>query len=178
MGLCFRDIAKHLQIGVGGACCLYRRFNLTGVLSPPKHCRRPEVRKLDEFHEVYIIGLLIENRGLYLIKICQNIKDTTWISVSGPTDCIVLQRNGYTWKKIVHVAKQWSVRYRGVFMAQTMHYPVDFFVWVDEIGGDQWDHIRKFGYQIRGLAPTYHRHLSSDTRMSAIAALSSDHILA
>ena len=69
MGLSFRDIAKRLQIGVGSAYRLYRRFTLAGEFSSKKkRARRPDVRKLDEHHELYIMGLLMENPGLYLIE--------------------------------------------------------------------------------------------------------------
>ena len=34
------------------------------------------------------------------------------------------------------------------------------FVWVDETGTDHRDHIRKFGYSLRGMTPITHRFLS------------------
>jgi hypothetical protein len=46
------------------------------------------------------------------------------------------------------------------------------FVWVDETGSDARNHIRKFGYELRGLTP--HHHLASGKRVSAIAAISTD----
>jgi transposase len=153
MDLPFRDIAKRLQIGVGSAYRLYRRYILTGEFSPSKRSSRPSVRKLDEHHELYIIGLLIVNPGLYLTEMCAKVKGATGVSVSGPTVCRLLKRNGYTRKKIVQVAKQRCEQYRGTFMAQVLLYPVEYFVWVDETGSDRRDHIRKFGYQIRGLTP-------------------------
>ena len=178
MGLSFRDIAQRLQIGVGSAYRLYRRFSLTGELSPSKRSRRSDKRKLDELHELNIIGLLVVNPGVYLAEICPKIKDATGVSVSGSTICRVLQRNGYTRKKIVQIAMQRCVSYRGAFMAHVMYYPMDYFVWIDETGADRRDHARKFGYQIRGLAPTYHRILNRGTRVSAIAALCSEGVLA
>ena len=69
MGLSFRDIAQRLQIGVGSAYRLYRRFSLTGELSASKRSRRSDKRKLDELHELYIIGLLVVNPGVYLAEI-------------------------------------------------------------------------------------------------------------
>jgi len=177
MDLSFRDIAKRLQIGVGTAYRLYKRYIVSGEFSAPECSSRPDVRKLDELHELYIIGLLMENPGLYLVEICQKIKTATGVSVSGATVCRVLKRNGYTRKKIVQIARQRCTRYRGAFMAQVMHYPVQYFVWVDETGSDYRDNIRKFGYQLRGLAPTYHRLLARGTRMSSIAAISSEGLL-
>ncbi len=63
-------------------------------------------------------------------------------------------------------------------MAEIIDYPGDFFVWLDETGSDKRDHIRKFGYQIRGLPPVYHRYLVRGTRLSTISALSSEGLIA
>ena len=62
-------------------------------------------------------------------------------------------------------------------MAEVMNYPVDFFVWVDETGSDNCDHIRRFGYQLRGLAPVYDRLLCRSTRVSSIVAMSSEGVI-
>ncbi len=100
----FRDIARRLQIGVGTAFRLYKRFVATGELSPPQRACRPNARKLDEYHELYIMPPLIDNPGLYLSEICLAIKDATGVNliVSGSTVCRVLQRNGYIYKEENH----------------------------------------------------------------------------
>ena len=54
MGLSFRDIAKRLQIGVGSAHRIYQRYMQTSVFTPSDRRKRPELRKLDELHELYI----------------------------------------------------------------------------------------------------------------------------
>ncbi len=75
MNMSFKDIARRLQIGVGTAFRLYKRFVATGEISPPQRACRPDVRKLNEYHELYIMSLLIDNPGLYLSEICLAIKD-------------------------------------------------------------------------------------------------------
>ena len=93
MGMTFRDIAKRLQIGLGSAHRLYRRFIETGDFKKAERpSRRRHTRKLDEFHELYIISLLVENPGLYLDEIKMRIKEATRVTVSGSTICRVLQR--------------------------------------------------------------------------------------
>ena len=49
------------------------------------------------------------------------------------------------------------------------------FVWVDETGSDKRDHVRRYGYSIRGPTPVTHRLFS---RVNAIAAVSTQGILA
>ena len=59
-------------------------------------------------------------------------------------------------------------------MAQVLHYSSDYFVWVDETGSDARNHIRKFGYSLRGMAPISYRMVTRGKRISAIAAISND----
>ena len=179
MNMKFRSIVRRLQIGLGSAYRLYKRFVLTGELSSEKKSKsRPNSRKLDEFHEFYILGLVIENPGLYLIEICKKIQAATGAVVSGPTVCRVLKRNGYTRKKIQQVAKQRSEILRGFFMAEVLQYSREFFVWLDETGSDRRDQIRKFGYSLRGYPPRYFRLLVRGTRVSSVVAMSSEGVLA
>lgn len=178
MGLSFRNIAKRLQIGVGSAHRLFQRYIRTGEFScRKKSSTRPNVRKLDQYCELYIIALLLENPGLYLAEICQRIEQATGIVVSGSTVCRLLKRNGITRKKISQIAKQRSEVFRGVFMAQMMLYPTNFFVWLDEMGSDKRDQIRRFGYHIRGLTPVYRRRHGRGTRVSSIAAICSEGLI-
>ena len=48
----------------------------------------------------------------------------------------------------------------------------DKFVWLDETGSDTRDHIRRYGYAIRGMRPVTHRFLSRGQKINAIAAIS------
>ena len=87
MGISFRDIAKRLQIDLGSAHRLYRRFTETRDFKKAERSCRRHTRKLHEFHELYIIGLLMENPGLHLNEIKLKIKETTTVTVSGSTIC-------------------------------------------------------------------------------------------
>lgn len=174
MGLAFKEIAIRLQIGVGTAHRLYARYVDTGDVAPKMQPARPDARKLDNLHELYIIALVHENPALYLHEICAKIVEATGITVSGSTVCKVLHRNGFTRKKLVKVATQRSTEHRGAFMANILQYPRDFLVWVDETGSDRRDQLRKFGYALRGLPPVCKRLHARGTRISAIVGMSSD----
>ena len=63
-------------------------------------------------------------------------------------------------------------------MAQCFLLSRDKFVWVDESGSDARDHIRKYGYAIRGITPVSHRLLARGQWVNAIAGLSSSGIVA
>ena len=105
MGLTFKEIATRLQIGVGTAHRVYTRYVDTGDVAAHKQPERPDKRKLDNLHELYIIGLTHDNPAFYLHEICAKIFEATGVSVSGSTVCKVLHtENGLTRKKLVKVA--------------------------------------------------------------------------
>ena len=63
-------------------------------------------------------------------------------------------------------------------MAHCSLFSRDKFVWLDETGSDNRDHIRKYGYALRGMRPVTHRFLSRGRRTNAIAAMSQDGMIA
>ena len=178
MDLTFRQIAHRLQIAVGTAHRIYMRFTDMGDVSPTsqKGVSRYNFRKLDQYHELYILCFISENPGLYLAELCQNIHESTNVMVSGSTICRLLHRNGCSRKQIVQVAKQRCLEYRGAFMADVLQYRRDMFVFVDKTGSNNRDCARKFGYSIRE-APVYHQWLVRGRRISAIAAITTDGVL-
>ena len=70
-------------------------FKLTGEVTPKPQPQRPNKRKLDDHHELLIIGIILDNPCVYLreICICAIIKDATGVVVSGPTVCRIIRKN-------------------------------------------------------------------------------------
>ena len=172
MGLRFREIAHRLNIAVGTAYNTYKLFKLTGSVDKKKVRRRPEQCKLDHHHQLYIVGVVIENPSMYLREICSEIKDITDTDVSPSTICRVLSAHGFTRKKVQHVALHQSILYRANFIANISCFPKEMLVWIDETGCDKRDLLRKYGYSFRGERSTCKRLLIRGRRISAIAALS------
>lgn len=63
-------------------------------------------------------------------------------------------------------------------MAEMDFFDINQVVWLDETGCDKRDHLRKFGYALRGQRPVYHRMLHRGKRISAVAALCTDGVIA
>lgn len=62
-----------------------------------------------------------------------------------------------------------------MFIANAHSFDVNMFVWLDETGTDKRDQFWKYGYALlRGVTPTYHRLLSREDMINAIASLSID----
>ena len=177
MGLKYKEIAARLGIGMGTAYRLYMRFVKTGDVAKTKQPERPDSRKIDYHHELYIIALIHENPAIYLREVCAKIAEATGVSVSGTTVCKILHKNGFSRKKLTKIALQRSIDHRGAFMANILQYPREFIVWVDETGSDRRDQLRKFGYSIRGEPATCKRLLVRGTRVSAVVGMSSNGVL-
>ena len=102
----FTEIASKLQIASSTAHRIFTRFKLTGEVTPKPQPQRLNKRKLDDHHELLIIGIILDNPCAYLREICAIIKDATGVVVSGPTVCRTIRKNGMTRKKVQQVAKQ------------------------------------------------------------------------
>ena len=172
MGLGYREIAHRLNISVGTAYNTFKLFEHTGSVEAKKARKRPELCKLDYHHQLYVIGLVLDNPKLYLHEVCHHVKEITNTEVSPATICSLLASYGITRKKIQHVALQRRVEYRGLYIANISFFPKEVLVWVDETGCDNREMLRKFGYSIRGERAISQKLLVRGRRISAIAALS------
>ena len=178
MELSFRKIALNLNISCSTAQTTFTLFEQTGEVSPRGQPSREDTRCLNSADEIYVLGLVLENPGMYLLELCHEIRHVTGKQVSAPTVCRLLARHGLTRKKIQPVAKQRCIVLRAEFMAWMYSYRRNLLVWVDETGSNHHDHVRKYGYAICGQYPVYQRLLDRGPRTSAIAAMSKDGIIA
>ena len=174
----YRDIATNLGVSLGTVANILNLFERTGSVDPKVRQARDTCRKLDDCHEVYILGLIYNNPALQLHEICNKIEEATSVIVSAPTICRLLRRNGLTRKKIRYVALQRCSYMRAEFIARISFYPVEQIIWIDETGCNAKDHTRKLGYEIRGETPVCHRLLVRGKRVSSITAMSIDGLLA
>ncbi len=176
--LSYETIAHNLSVSTSTVCRMCALFQATGDVAPLSRHQHASAKKiLDERTELHIIGMVMENPALYLAEICQQL-EVLGICVSPPTICRLLKSYGFTRKKIRQVATQRCGLLRGAFLAHCFTFTADQFVWVDETGSDARNHIRKFGYAVRGMTPVAHRFLSRGRRTNAIAAISTKGLLA
>lgn len=179
MGLTFPRIAKNLNLALSTAHRTFSIFDRSGTVEPAKrNGSRIEMRALDQQGELYVIGLILNSPTLFLGEIVQQIKNDLGIDLSAATICRLLKRYGHSRKKIRQIAQQRCAALRGQFMAHVHLFNCESFVWIDETGSNKKDHIRKYGYALKGVTPVYHRLLCRGERYNAIAAISSTSVLA
>ena len=87
-------------------------------------------------------SFILENLPLFLSEMCKAVHEMTGLEVSASTLYRVIHRHGLTRKKYKY-SKQRSDVYCGQFMAEIqLHW--EQFVWIDERGRADKDHIRRF----------------------------------
>lgn len=128
----FRNIAKNLSISVGTAHNIFKRFQDTGEVDPKPATRRENLRKLDNHHRLYVIGLIMASPDLHLSELVSKVHEITGITVHVSTICRLLAEHGFTRKKVQHVALQRRMELRAAFMASVYMFSEQTFVWVDE----------------------------------------------
>ena len=124
-----------------------------------------------------MVALIMECPTLYLHEICHKIEHICRKQVSESTVCCILQKHGFTRKKVRMVALQRCEYLRAMFMAEILHFNRDQFVWIDETGCDARNYKRKFGYSLRGTRVECQSLLVRGHRISSIAALHCEGIL-
>ena len=162
----------------GTAHRIFKRFQETGDLAAHEIARRPDVRKLDKNAEILAIGIILGNPRLYLSEVCSEIKVATEIEISPSTVCRLLAGYGFTRKKIQRIAKQRSSDLRAQYFAWVLQFDVNMLVFIDETGCDRHDILHKYGYFFRGIPPVCWQIFSRGQRISAIAAISADGLVA
>ena len=135
------------------------------------------MRASDEHSELVIIGVLISEPSLYLEELCQRVLDLTSMTILPSSVCRLMRHYGITRKRIRQVALQRCNALLGACMAQCTVFSRQF-VWVDETGIDERDHIRKYGYAIQGTTPVTRLLFAHGQRVNTIAALSAQGVIA
>jgi len=85
------------------------------------------------------------------------VYECTGRKVSMSTICRVIHKNGLTRKKIQCIAAQRNAKFRGDYVAETLMYNVNMFVFTDETGKDK--HVEDMGMQYK--VQHHNQHFSS-----------------
>ena len=173
LGLKYHEIATNLEISLGTAYNVIKLFEATGEVSPKTGCKRHE-QGLENYHEMSIIGLVLDSPQLQLTELIMHDKEATNTTVDTSTICRLLARFGFTQR----VALQRSLTFWATFLANTYIFSRDMFVWVDETGCIYKDMLRKYGYSLPSERAVSEIFMIRGQRISSIAAISIEGLLA
>ena len=124
MSLTYRKVAQNLNVAVGTLHNVLRRFQATGDLEPTKP-DRSNTRKLSSNQELLLVGLFLDNPGLYLGEVCREVADITGTPISPSTVCHILHRHGFSRNNIQQIALQQSAIAKAKFMGDMQFFHID-----------------------------------------------------
>ena len=183
MGLKFAKIASNLNIAVSTAHKTYRYFEQTGnvVVITSTTTKRYETarRKLSKQNELFIIGVVLGNSSMFMHEVCQEVRDVFGIVISPPTICRLLHSHGITRKKIRQIELQHLIPYV-VHSEHNAHCFIQTCLFLLSMRqGWTIDHIRRYGYALRGVTPEYTQPFCGHgQRINAIVGISTDGVTA
>ena len=176
MSLPATKISTNLCISVGTVYNICRLYTKTGAVDSFKPIRTA-TRVLSPSDELVRIGLILAHPTLYLIEMRTKLFNIIRKTVRSSTICRMLQIWNNT-EKVQQIALQRSFIMRGDFMAEMSLFSVHQLVWIDETGCDKRNFVRKMGYALRGERPVSTIIMNRGKRISALAAMCSDGVIA
>ena len=146
-------------------------FKQTGDVQPQEKTNGPR-HLLGDFEQIIILRLILENPGIYLHELADELQDVFGVTISVPTVCRTLKSMGCSRQVMRQIALQRSESLRAHFMSEVSVYDPAMLVWLDESGCDRRHAARKYGYSIRGIPVCDHRILIRGKRYTSIPILS------
>ncbi len=149
MELRFRSTAMNLNISIGTA------YNTNVYARHPENWEltSKSIRFVSLWRAPNYNNMFTDSRSQHVswLSLSESTNVTSiWVS-SSTVLCHIIYRHAFTQKIIQQVALQRSIAYIGDFMAEMHFYTVE---QMDETGCDKRDHIRQFGYAMKGEQPS------------------------
>ena len=169
-GKTIQEVSRDMYVSHSTVERLLHLYRTTGDVRSLQDKHGPE-RKLSEFEELTILQSFLNNPGIYLNEVQEELLDVTGKWVSCATVCRTAQRLGLTRQKMKKIAIRRSEVLRAKYMAEIEAFDPDMLVFLDETGCDRRNQIRQFGYGLRGITPVTHKLVTYGKRISAIGVM-------
>ena len=171
-------IANNLGVDVSTVRRVVDRFHTTGGVEKKVYPASCAFRVITEPVQMYIINKVLEKPGIYLREIRATLHTELGINVTESAICKFLKREGFTYQCLTTYATQRDDELRALFAEEMTLYPAHTLVFVDEMGTDRRDTLRKKGYSVRGHPFHVQKLLVRGEHISVIAAISLQGVLA
>ena len=147
-------------------------FHSTGAVSKKVFAKDRSFRILTEPGQLLILHLVTNKPGVYLREIQEELLLQLMIEVAISTICRFLNKNGFSYQKMAHIAIQRDEYFRQKYLMDVSVYQPEMFIFIDETGADQRNCLRQFGYSVRGIPIQKHSMFVRGQRISALCYLS------
>ena len=171
------QVAQNLGVDRSTVSRTLQLFHVTGSLSKKQYPKEKAFRKLTDPAKLLILYQILQNPGVNLMEIQEEVLNTLLIEVDISTICRFIHESGFTHQKLWLVAVQRDEFLRQQFTTDVSVYKPEMFVFIDETGADRRNILRRYGYSLRGLPLKQHTLLARGECVSGIAILSAKGIL-
>ena len=166
-------VAEIMQVSVHSVYRYTERFQLTGEVRKSLQWNGP-LPLLSECEEFFLMHLSLTRPGIYLRELQHELLQHTGRLIDTSTICRAVKRLGMTCQRIRHLVLQRSEVKRAEFAAEMHILDPSMIIWIDEMGSDRRNALRKYGYGFRGLPPQDYSLQLRSKRHSAIGIMSTE----
>lgn len=170
--LTYATISSNLNVDLSTVKRTVKLFRETGLVDKQPYPVESATKKLTPVVQSFILNIVLQKPGIYLREIKQEAKEELGLDIDISSICKFLHKSGFTHQRLHLVAIQQDADLRMQFCIDMSIYTSSMMIFVDEMGTDKKDTIRKRGYSIRGRPLVAHKLLVKGEHISAIAAIS------
>ena len=172
-------VANNLGVDPSTVSRVVSLFKATGSVQKrlcPKDAR-PN-KKLSKTVQLIILHTVLQQPGIYLRELQMEVLILSGVDISVSLLCTFLHSANFMHQRMQIVAKQQDKELREQFAVDVSLYKLHMLVFVDEIGSDCQDAMKRYGYSLRSRPPRSCRFLVRGERISVITAMTEDGISA
>ena len=177
MDLSLKMIGENLGMDQSTVHRIVELFLKSGDVEKKKYEGNNVRRKVTDEVRYFIIHTVLDNPGIMLLEIQNEISTAFNMEIAESTICQVLHQLNFSRKKMCISAMQQDQMLRALFLSEVVFYKANMFVFLDETGTDRRDAIRKYGYDWRGKPIVAHKLLVRGQHLSTIAFMSTAGLL-
>ena len=171
LGYSHERVAQNVGVDPSTVSRTLELFLSTGSVSKKPYPKDKTFRKLTTPAQLLILHLVLEKPGIYLYEIQRDLVDVLQLQVDTSTICKFLHQSGFTHQKLWLVVFQRDNFLRQKFALDVSLYRPDMLIFLDEIGSDRRNILRKYGYSMRGKTPQNHKLLARGEHLSTMALM-------
>ena len=146
LGLTYEAIGTNLGVDQSTVHRTVNLFLSTGNVEKKKYDPNNLPRKLTDEIQFFIMHLVLDQPGIMLAEIQDEVLKVTNVELAQSTICQFLHRHNFSRQNMHITATQRDEVLRLHFAGELSVYKSEMFVFLDETGTDRRDALRKYGY--------------------------------
>lgn len=178
LGASCKEIAANVNVDISTVKRVLHKFSSTGEVCKRPYPSEKAYRKINETVQHFILYLVLSKPGIYLREIVGEVNSVLGLDITESAACKFLKKAGFTHQKLATFALQRDDALRDQFVSDVSPYQLDSLLFVDEMGANDQNAVRRYGYSLRGKPLKAQKLLARGEHISCIVAMSTQGIVA